>query len=120
MTNSPRRSRRTHRTGSEKSIEEKGIDMGLVGGILMMLGAVIWFVVGWMGGIIFFYPPILFIMGLYGALKGLLTGNIAGKKTNRRPARRSVSGESRRSSVDGQKVFEDDVRQFSNETRTRR
>jgi len=33
------------------------------GGIGMMVGAVVWFVLGWMAGRIFFYPPILFVIG---------------------------------------------------------
>ena len=36
-----------------------------------MVGAVIWFVVGWFCGYIFFYPPILFIGGLITLVGGL-------------------------------------------------
>jgi hypothetical protein len=36
-----------------------------------MVIAVIWFVVGLAGGIIFFYPPVLFIIGLVALCKGL-------------------------------------------------
>lgn len=47
--------------------------MGQVGvGILMMLGAVVWFVVGLFNGIIFFYPPILLILGLVSMIKGFV------------------------------------------------
>jgi len=41
-------------------------------GIGMMVGAVVWFVVGWMAGRIFFYPPILFIIGLVSLGKGIM------------------------------------------------
>ena len=41
-------------------------------GIGMMVGAVVWFVVGWIGGRIFFYPPILFVIGLISLGKGLM------------------------------------------------
>jgi len=43
----------------------------VISGILMMVGAVVWFVVGWASGYIFFYPPILFIIGLVAMVKGL-------------------------------------------------
>ena len=46
-------------------------DKGAVAGILMMVGAVIWFVVGMAVNVIFFYPPILFILGLICFIKGL-------------------------------------------------
>ena len=44
----------------------------IVGGILMMVGAVVWFVLGLLGGIIFFYPPILFIMGILAVFRGAM------------------------------------------------
>jgi hypothetical protein len=42
------------------------------GGVGMMVGAVVWFVVGWMAGRIFFYPPILFVIGLVALAKGIM------------------------------------------------
>lgn len=51
------------------------INSGIVGGVLMVLIAVIWFVVGLMGGIIFFYPPVLFIIGFIAIVKGALDNN---------------------------------------------
>jgi hypothetical protein len=59
--------------------EKRGLDYGMVGGIIMMLIAVLWFFGGLVFGVIFFYPPILFLIGLFGLLKGLFTGNFAGK-----------------------------------------
>ncbi len=50
-------------------------DKGAIAGVLMMVGAVVWFVVGWALGIIFFYPPILFIIGLVCFIKGLANRN---------------------------------------------
>jgi hypothetical protein len=58
--------------------EKKGIDKGVLGGVVMIAIAVIWFGVGWAAGYIYFYPPILFVIGLYALVKGLMTGNIAG------------------------------------------
>ena len=51
-----------------------GPDMGQVlGGAGMMVGAVVWLVVGLMLGWIFIYPPILFIIGLVTMVKGFLS-----------------------------------------------
>jgi len=47
---------------------------GVLIGALMMVGAVIWFVVGMMNGTIFFYPPILFILGIVSMVKGFAGG----------------------------------------------
>lgn len=44
----------------------------IIGGIAMMVGAVVWFVVGLAAGYIFFYPPILFFIGLGTLIKGLI------------------------------------------------
>ncbi|UCH98020.1 MAG: hypothetical protein JSV88_14525, partial [Candidatus Aminicenantes bacterium] len=60
--------------------EKKGIQKGVVGGLAMMAIAVVWFVVGYAAGYVFYYPPILFLIGLYAFIKGLITGNIRGKK----------------------------------------
>jgi DNA-directed RNA polymerase subunit M/transcription elongation factor TFIIS len=43
-------------------------------GIAMMLGAVIWFVGGLCVGVIFFYPPIMFIIGAFSFISGLVDG----------------------------------------------
>jgi hypothetical protein len=40
-----------------------------------MLIAAVWFVVGLANDRIFFYPPILFICGLIGLIKGLAGGS---------------------------------------------
>jgi hypothetical protein len=47
------------------------VNAGAIGGVLMMAIAVIWFVAGLAGGIIFFYPPVLFVLGLVALIKGL-------------------------------------------------
>jgi phage FluMu protein Com len=65
-------------------LERKGINGGVIGGILMMGIAVIWFVGGLMMDLIFIYPPILFVIGAVGLIKGLADGNMAGKKRRRR------------------------------------
>jgi hypothetical protein len=50
------------------------MNAGVAGGVLMILIAVIWFVAGLAGGIIFFYPPILLVIGLIAIGKGLMGG----------------------------------------------
>jgi phage FluMu protein Com len=54
--------------------EDKTATAQIIGGIAMMVGAVAWFVGGliWMNRI-FFYPPIMFVIGLVGLIKGLVT-----------------------------------------------
>jgi hypothetical protein len=53
-------------------MEHRALDMGMLGGLLMMGIAVVWFVVGLAFNYIFFYPPILFIIGLIGLIRGLI------------------------------------------------
>lgn len=49
-----------------------GVNWAAMGtGILMMVGAAVWFVLGLMGGRIFFYPPVLFVLGIISFFKGL-------------------------------------------------
>jgi hypothetical protein len=50
------------------------INGGVIGGILMMLIAVVWFVLGLAAGYIFFYPPVLFVVGIIAFCKGLMDG----------------------------------------------
>ncbi len=58
--------------------EKRGLDYGMAGGMLMMLIAAVWFVAGLACGYIFYYPPVLFAIGLFGFLRGLLSGHILG------------------------------------------
>lgn len=37
----------------------------------MMVGAIVWFVVGLRNGLIFYYPPILFLVGMFATVRGL-------------------------------------------------
>jgi hypothetical protein len=43
----------------------------VLGGLGLMAGAAIWFFVGLAGGVIFFYPPVLFIIGLVTLVRAL-------------------------------------------------
>ncbi|MCJ7570762.1 MAG: hypothetical protein MUO82_02635 [Candidatus Thermoplasmatota archaeon] len=62
------------------SLEKAGIKKGVIGGMIMIGIATVWFVGGLFVGLIFFYPPILFLIGVYALLKGLVTGNVNGEK----------------------------------------
>ena len=46
---------------------------GVIGGAVAMLIAIVWFVLGLMNNWLFYYPPILFIVGLIGVIKGLVS-----------------------------------------------
>jgi hypothetical protein len=59
--------------------EHKGWDAGMIGGLVMMAIALVWFFGGLALGVIFYYPPILFIVGLVGFFRGLFTGNVSGQ-----------------------------------------
>jgi predicted Zn finger-like uncharacterized protein len=48
------------------------ISPGIITGVLMMVGAVVWFVLGLLGNRFFIYPPIMFVLGLVAVIKGLL------------------------------------------------
>ncbi|MEE8105989.1 MAG: hypothetical protein V3T86_10685 [Planctomycetota bacterium] len=58
--------------------ERAGIRGGVMGGVLMIIIAAVWFYVGWQAGRIFFYPPILALIGLYAIIKGMSEGNYDG------------------------------------------
>ncbi len=60
--------------------EKKGIKAGVLGGLIMIVIALIWFFAGLDAGYIYYYPPILFVIGLYALIKGLISGNFVGKK----------------------------------------
>lgn len=60
-------------------LEQRGWDAGMVGGLVMMLIGGVWFFGGLAVGYIFFYAPILFVIGLVGFVRGLFTGNVAGR-----------------------------------------
>ena len=54
---------------------ERGIaNSGVAGGIIAMIVAVAWFVIGFMNDRIFIYPPILFVVGVAAFIKGLMGG----------------------------------------------
>jgi hypothetical protein len=46
----------------------------IITGLLMMGGAAVWFFVGLAAGYIFFYPPILFVLGIVAVARGFSGG----------------------------------------------
>jgi hypothetical protein len=82
----PRRSRtgtkakRRSKSRRKQSSDSSGGGMfsfngGVLGGLVAMVIAVNWFVVAWQNGIIFYYPPVMFIIGLVAFVKGLFGGD---------------------------------------------
>jgi hypothetical protein len=62
------------------AVEKKGMKKGVLGGAAMLAIALIWFFVGLQAGYIYYYPPVLAIIGIVGIIKGLAEGNMAGEK----------------------------------------
>jgi len=60
--------------------ERSGIRAGVLGGSVMMTAAVLWFGLGLMLDTIFFYPPILFVVGLIAFCRGIFYRNQAPEK----------------------------------------
>ena len=60
--------------------EKRGIAKGVLGGVIMMAIAAIWFFAGLAAGYYYFYPPVLFLIGAYAFAKGLATGNFFGNR----------------------------------------
>lgn len=50
-----------------------GIKNQIIAGSLAIIGSLIWFIAGASADIIFFYPPILFILGLATLIQGIIT-----------------------------------------------
>lgn len=75
LTKSPRRIREV--TDDERQPAQRSgwfghTGSGLAGGVAMILIAVVWFAVGLAAGIIFHYPPILFIIGVVAVNRGMM------------------------------------------------
>ncbi|OWK40785.1 hypothetical protein FRUB_04677 [Fimbriiglobus ruber] len=60
---------------SSFGLERKVLSGGVLGGLLAMVIAAVWFVLGLMADRIFFYPPILFVLGLIAMIRGAAGGN---------------------------------------------
>jgi hypothetical protein len=68
----PRRRQRQRLVLTEEELTRPGpINAGSVGGFLLILLAVGWFSFGLFAGVIFFYPPVLLLIGLFALIKGI-------------------------------------------------
>ena len=70
-TVAPRKKRKKKKRQSPASSAQGGSGE-VIAGIGMMVGAVVWFVGGLYVGLIFYYPPILFFIGLASVVKGMM------------------------------------------------
>lgn len=75
--------------GSGFGIESKILNLGPIGGIILMAIAVIWFFAAFANGVIYFYPPVLFVIGLVGFFAGIAR-SIKRKKLKKHRARGEV------------------------------
>ncbi len=58
---------------SSRKSSSGGMNGGLmIKGGLMIVGAIVWFVVGWMAGFIYFYPPVLLVIGIGTCIKAMM------------------------------------------------
>lgn len=66
--------RRAQEQVAGQSLERSVFNSGVLGGITAMTVAVAWFLAGLVNDVVFFYPPILFVIGLGAFFKGLTRG----------------------------------------------
>jgi DNA-directed RNA polymerase subunit RPC12/RpoP len=55
---------------SRRSSPPLVVNREIVAGVLMMLGAVVWFGLGLLLGWVYFYPPVLFVLGIAAVIRG--------------------------------------------------
>lgn len=60
--------------------EQKGMKKEVLGGLIMILIAMVWFFGGLAIDRIFYYPSVLLIIGIVAIVKGVAEGNLAGQK----------------------------------------
>ena len=49
------------------------LDQSILGGIGLIVVAIVWFAIGWYCGYVYFYPPILALLGIAAIVRGLLS-----------------------------------------------
>lgn len=69
-TVSPRSKRKPRREESERPGFAIAIHPSIIIGVLMMIGAAVWFFLGLAANRIFFYPPVLFLLGIGSIIRG--------------------------------------------------
>src|SRR5262249_37356269 len=68
------RARERKRKRPERSGGGIAVNAEIITGILMMVGAAVWFFLGLAAGFIYFYPPILFVLGIAAVVRGFTGG----------------------------------------------
>lgn len=68
--------------------EETLMSFGVAGGIALILLAVAWFVAGWFAGVIYFYPPVLAILGVITIFKSKGERDARARRAERAARRR--------------------------------
>ncbi|MCA9208869.1 MAG: hypothetical protein KDA55_10960 [Planctomycetales bacterium] len=69
---------RKQNSGSESDysgafgFEKRLFNSGILGGLLFMGIAAAWFIVGLFNGYLFYYPPVMFLLGFIGFVRGLM------------------------------------------------
>ena len=51
------------------------IHPAITAGVCMMIGAAVWFFLGLAAGYIYFYPPVMFVLGIVSIVKGFTGGD---------------------------------------------
>jgi hypothetical protein len=72
----PRRKSGGFFSGFDFSPERRMSNAGVVLGLVMIVGAIVWFVLGFEAGKIFIYPPILMVVGVIAVVRGILAGKL--------------------------------------------
>ena len=72
--------------------ERAAVGAGVLGGVILIVIAGVWFYFGYQAGRIFFYPPVLALIGVFAIGKGIADGNLAGGGGRRRSPRGPTGG----------------------------
>jgi hypothetical protein len=68
----PARPKRARDDGERGGYSRIYVSPAVITGVLMMVGATVWFFGALAFGVIFIYPPIMFVLGLIAVVKGFL------------------------------------------------
>jgi hypothetical protein len=66
----PKTKKKPRKVSRERSGGGIAIHPSIITGALMMVGATIWFVLGLAAGYIYFYPPVMFVLGIGAIIRG--------------------------------------------------
>lgn len=69
-TAKPKPAKKIRKERRERSGGGIAIHPSIITGVLMMAGAALWFGLGLAAGYIYFYPPVMFVLGIGAAIRG--------------------------------------------------